>query len=66
MVTIARYLLKSIFINDTRRYNSKKIQSYLKKTFRQRANQIIQEKGGLSEFYRDFKKGFMKTCKRVH
>jgi hypothetical protein len=52
----------------TRLYNSKKVQSYLKKTFRKNANQMITEMGGLPEFYyRDFKKGFkrgfMETCK---
>jgi hypothetical protein len=46
-------------------YNSKKIQSYLKKTFRKKADQMIKETGGLPEFYyRDFKKGF-KINKRL-
>jgi hypothetical protein len=50
-------------------YKSKKVQKILEKGFKENANALIKEKGGLPEFYwRDFKKGykrgFMKTCKK--
>jgi hypothetical protein len=56
--------------NCTALYNSKKIQTILKTSFQKRAAQMIQEQGGLPEyFWRDYKKGFksgfIKSCKAM-
>lgn len=49
-------------------YKSKMVQSQLKKSFKENANLIIKEEGGLpAGYWTDYKKGFkqrfMQTCK---
>jgi hypothetical protein len=49
-------------MNCTAYFKTKKVQAFLKKSFKKYADKLIKEQGGLPEFaWRDYKKGFRKT-----